>query len=178
MMYLASSGPAAADKPVIDPSYANGQTVYMIGPHLITDPNPKLLEHAEELYLLVYPVNPTGSTTLGEITLPSNYKPQCDPCFHPGVPLEFSYHDHLLTGSPGLGKEGTAGEFKAPWKIIILVYNPDVALSPDFKPITNADDLDAAEANGEFLPINPGADNPFEINTGSVLICPLVSPHA
>ena len=91
----------------------------------------------------------------------------------PCCPLEFSYHDHLLTGVPGFGNQGTAGEFKAPWKIIIVVYNPDVALSPDFKPITSADDLDAAEANGEFLPINPGADNPFEINTGSVLICPL-----
>jgi hypothetical protein len=35
---------AAADKPEIDPTYANGQTVYMIGPHLIpnareTQPN-------------------------------------------------------------------------------------------------------------------------------------------
>src|SRR4051794_32137666 len=64
LLCLGSSGSAFADKPVIDPTYANGQTVYMIGPHLITDPNPKLLEHAEELYLLVYPVNPTGSTTL------------------------------------------------------------------------------------------------------------------
>lgn len=93
---------------------------------------------------------------LGPQTLPSGYQPNCNPCFHPGIPLEFSYHDHVLTGAPGSGKNGTAGEFKAPWKIILLIYNPDVALSPTFTPITSASDIDAAEAAGTFLPINPG----------------------
>jgi len=94
------------------------------------------------------------------------------------LPFQFAYHDHVLTGAPGLGKNGTAGDFKGPWKIIILMYKPEVAFSLGFQPITSADDIDAAEAAGEFLPINPGAENPFEINTGTVLICPFVSPHA
>ena len=169
---------ALADKPDIDIVYVNGQLYSMIGPHIIPNPNPNLLAHAEELYLVTYPLNPSGSTNLGKLTLPSGYQPNCDPCFHPGVPLQFAYHDHVLTGAPGLGKNGTAGQFKAPWRIIILMYNPQVALSPDFQPITSADDIDAAEAVGVFLPINPGPGNPFEIETGTVLICPFVSPHA
>lgn len=168
----------AGGKPDIDPSYVNGQLYYMIGPHLITNPNPQLYAQSEELYLLVYPINPTGATNLGPLALPSGYHPNCDPCFHPGVPLQFSYHDHVLTGAPGLGTHGTAGSFKGPWKIILMMYNPEVALSRTFTPITSAADIDPAEATGEFLPINPGADNPYEIETGTVLICPLVSPHA
>jgi hypothetical protein len=62
------------------------------------------------------------------------------------------------------------------WGLIFSA--PSVALSPTFSPITSAADIDAGEAAGEFLPINPGPGNPFEINTGNVLICPLVSPHA
>lgn len=171
-------GVAAAGKPDIDPSYVNGNIVYMIGPHVITNPNPHLYAQSEELYFLIYPINPTGSTTLGTQTLPSGYQPNCDPCFHPGIPKEFAYHDHVLTGAPGLGKNGTAGEFESPWKIILLMYNPEVALDPTFTPITSASDIDAAEAAGTFLPINPGGENPFEIETGSVLICPFVSPNA
>src|SRR5262249_29884234 len=55
--------PVKADKPEIDPSWANGKLVYMIGPHIIQGANvtqPQLYAHAEELYLLVYPINPTG----------------------------------------------------------------------------------------------------------------------
>jgi hypothetical protein len=86
----------------------------------------------------------------------------------------------VLTGAPGLGNHGTAGQFKGPWKIILLMYNPEVALSPTFTPVTHAGDLDGAEAGGAFLPINPDphAVNPFEIETGTVLVCPLVSPSA
>jgi hypothetical protein len=50
---------------------------------------------------------------------------------------------------------------------------------PNFKPIKSAADLDAAEAAGNiFLPINPQGPNHYEIETGNVLICPTVSPHA
>lgn len=168
----------AGGKPEIDPSYADGKLYYMIGPHLITNPPPNLYAHSEELYLLVYPINPTGATNLGALRLPSGYQPNCDPCFHPGLPPVFVYHDHVLTGAPGLGNQGTAGDYKGPWKIIVLMYSPSVALSRTFTPITSAADIDTAEAAGVFLPINQGADNPYEIETGNVLICPLVSPHA
>ncbi|HSE11428.1 MAG TPA: hypothetical protein VLB69_02225 [Rudaea sp.] len=95
-----------------------------------------------------------------------------------GLPIPFVYHDHILSGAPGLGNDGTAGEFMGRWKIIVLMYNPSVLSDPNFKPVTSEVDLDAAEAAGEFLPINPGSVNEFELITGGVLICPLVAPEA
>jgi hypothetical protein len=184
-------GAAHAAKPQIDPSYANGQLVYMIGPHLIPNAiknQPNLYAHSEELYLLVYPLNyPNGNATDPK-AIPSSffpnggYHPNCDPCYHPGVPGIFAYHDHVLTGAPGFGTNGTAGVYKAPWKIILLQYKQSYLDSGHFRPITWASDIDAAELSGvvfdeKFNP-NPNALNPYEIETGNVLICPLVSPHA
>jgi hypothetical protein len=164
------------------PTYANGKTVYMIGPHMVVNARetmPNAYAHAEELYLVVYPQENMPSPSAGPITLPSGYQPQCDPCFHPGLPAPFVYHDHVVTGAPGMGNNGTAGEFKSPWKIILVVYNPAYVASPFFTPIKSAADLDAAELAGKaFLPVNQGAENPYEIDTGNLLICPLVSNHA
>ena len=85
----------------------------------------------------------------------------------------------MITGAPGMGTNGTAGAYKAPWKIIVLVYNPAYVASPNFKPITSAAGVDAAEAAGNvFLPINSGGSNPYEVDTGNLLICPTVSSHA
>lgn len=173
---------ASVGKPEIDPTYANGETVYMIGPHVI--PNaiqtmPKLYATAEELYLVVYPQATLPAPGAGQITLPSGYQPQCNPCFHPGLPAPFVYHDHVITGAPGMGRNGTAGEYLAPWKIIVLVYNPAYVASPTFQPLKSEAAIDAAESAGNvFLAINPGAANPYEIETGNVLICPTVSRHA
>jgi hypothetical protein len=173
----------APGKPEIDPTYANGQTVFMIGPHLIPgarESMPQLYAHSEELYLVVYPQQVPPSPGAGPITLPGGYQPQCNPCFHPGLPSVFVYHDHVITGAPGMGVNGTAGEYKAPWKIILLMYDPDYVSRKDFTPITSATALDAAEAAGNvFRRINdaPGG-NPYEIETGNVLICPIVSSHA
>jgi hypothetical protein len=180
---MSSAMAAASGKPELDPSYANGKTVYMIGPHLITgarESMPNVYAKAEELYLVVYPQpGPLPVPGAGPITLPSGYQPQCNPCFHPGLPPMFVYHDHVLTGAPGMGKNGTAGEFKAPWKIIILVYNPAYVASPTFKPVTSEAQLDAAEEAGNvFMKINPGGANEYEVEPGNLLICPIVSRHA
>jgi len=169
----------AAGKPQVDASYANGTVVYMIGPHMDTSPNPNLLAHAPELYILAYPVNldPTCIATCPPVTVGNHYQPQCNPCFHPGLPPVFAYHDHVLTGAPGFGTDGTAGEFKGPWRIVVLLYNPAVTMSASFQPVTSDEALDAAEAAGEFLPIASGS-NRYEVETGILLICPLVSAHA
>jgi hypothetical protein len=181
-MTMHASDDAQGGKPDVDPTYANGETVYMIGPHLIPnarETQPNLYEKAEELYLVAYPQQTLPVPGVGPITLPSGYQPQCNPCFHPGLPPMFVFHDHIITGAPGHGNNGTAGEFKAPWKLIVLVYDPVYVSSPNFKPITSATDLDAAEAAGNvFMKINPGGDNEYEFDTGNVLICPIVSSHA
>jgi len=179
---MASHDASGNGKPDIDPTYANGKTVYMIGPHMIVnarETQPNLYDKAEELYLVVYPQQIDPSPGAPPITLPSGYQPQCNPCFHPGLPAPFVFHDHVITGAPGMGNNGTAGEMKAPWKIILLVYNPAYASSPNFKPIKSEADLDAAEQAGNvFLPINQGGANPYEVDTGNVLICSIVSSHA
>lgn len=78
-----------------------------------------------------------------------------------------------------MGNNGTAGEYKAPWKIILLVYNPVHANSLSFVPLKSAADIDAAEQAGNvFLQINSGGANPYEVETGNLLICPTVSNHA
>jgi hypothetical protein len=173
VLFLTATGGAYAAKPEIDPSYADGNTYYMIGPHTITNPNPQMFAQSQELYIVAYPWDGTNAPVFA-----SGYTPQCNPCYHPGLPVPFVYHDHVLSGAPGLGNHGTAGEFKGPWKIIVLMYNPSVLSDPNFKPVTSELDLDAAETAGEFLPINPGGVNQFEVITGSVLICPLVAPEA
>lgn len=183
---VASPSRAPADapgKPEIDPTYANGTTVYMIGPHLIQNARatmPNLYAHAQELYLVVYPQQQTPTPGSGPVTLPSGYQPQCNPCFHPGLPASFVYHDHVITGAPGMGNQGTAGEYKGPWKIILLMYNPAYAAAPGFTPVKSEAAIDSAEAAGNvFLHINNASGaNPYEIETGNVLICPTVSPHA
>lgn len=156
---------ASADKPAIDPSYANGITVYMIGSHLDTSPSPELLAKAPPLYLMAYPV-PSGA---GPITLAFGYQPQCNPCFHPGLPPAFVHHDHVLTGAPGFGVNGTAGSYEGPWRITIALYSPSVLTDPKFVPIKNDEAIPGALLSGEITGL---------IKTPIVLICPLVSLHA
>jgi hypothetical protein len=178
------AGAAAGDKPEIDPTWANGQTVNMIGAHLIQDARdtmPNLYAHAEELYLLVFPqATLPDPLTAGPITVGGGYQPQCNPCFHPGLPHALVYHDHVISGAPGMGTDGTAGSFKAPWKLIVLIYNPAYAYSPAFHPITSQKAIDDAEATGNTnVFLKPfGGSNPYEFETGNVLICPIVSAHA
>ncbi len=160
----------------IDPSYANDTTVYMIGPRMMTSPNPNLLAAAPPLYIAAYPWDLSHSPTFQ-----SGYKPQCDPCYHPGLPVPFVYHDHILSGAPGFGVNGTAQDNKGPWKIIVMLYNPSVEGDPHFRPLMDDESIAAAEAAGEFLSINADLShgpNPYEFVTGNVLICPLVSSHA
>jgi hypothetical protein len=162
---------ALAAKPEIDPSYAEGKTVYMIGPKLIAgaaQSKPNLYMHAEELYLVGYPQE--------ALPLPSGYVPQCNPCFH--APPPFIFHDHVLTGAPGLGKDGTAGAYKAPWKIILVMYTVAAVSDPNFVPVKSVAELDQAEADGKFQVLDPSATNPYEIDTGNLLICAFVAPEA
>ena len=68
VLFWGHAGVATAGKPELDPSYVDGKIYYMIGPHVIVNAittHPQLYAQSEELYLLVYPLNPTGSTTLG-----------------------------------------------------------------------------------------------------------------
>ncbi len=170
---------ANAGKPIIDESYANDKTVYMIGPHLITNPDSNLFAQAEELYIVAYPINPSGTDTEPKsLPYPTGYTPQCNPCYHFGSPDQFAYHDHILSGSPGFGTNGTAGEFKGPWRIILLMYTQEAINDPSFTPATNAVELDRREKLGMFQQISHDPANLYEIELPVILICPLVAPDA
>ncbi len=172
---LAVSGAARAAGPCPEKGWANGQEVCFLVAHAITDPSPGLLAQAEPIYIAAFMPLPTGCTvaspsTCHTETLSSGYMPQCDPCFHGGGLNNFPYHDHILEGSPGFGNNGTAGEMKGPWVVIIVIYNPAFSNSPAFAPLTSSSALVAGEAAGDFVPFNHGAANPYELNTGIVLI--------
>jgi hypothetical protein len=161
----------AAAKPEAELAYADGGTYTMLGVNLITNASPGVLD-APPIYILGY-APPDGTQAGQPISLPSGYQPQCNPCLQEPM----AYHDHLLTGAPGLGTNGTSGsDYRAPWRIVIMKYNPDWSNRSDFRPITSDDQLARAEAAGEFLPINhtPGAPDRYEIWTTNVLVCPVV----
>jgi hypothetical protein len=184
-------GAALAGKPGIDPVYVNGNVYYMIGATQNNNPPANVYAHSEELYLVTYPIDeirafhPDWINSQGQLTLPSGYTPQCNPCFHPGLPAPFVYHDHVLTGAPGLGTNGTAGAFKSPWKILIVQYSLATIENPGFNPITWVKDIDPAKAAGtlQMVTIADPSGNLVtlptnEIEPHSLLICPFVSPSA
>jgi len=160
-------------------AYANGDLVCMLAPHVDNNPSPGLLKNANDLYIAAYLPLPAGCntanpSTCGPETLPGGFQPNCNPCFHGGVLNNFPYHDHVLDGAPGAGTQGTAGNFTAPWHVFLVVYNPAISNQPGFTPLKSAAAIDWGEAHGYFLPINHGAANPFEVDSGVVLICPVV----
>lgn len=156
-----SVGVALAD-PDMEEVYVDGQTlgINRSGPDIF-DASPGLLEHAAPFYIIGFPV-PAGTT--GPITLPSGYQPQ-----HNGAPPSpIPYHDHVLRAAPGETGYG------APLRVVQMRYTEAYAYSVGFVPVTSYDQLVAGEAAGIFQAINPGAANPFERWTTTVLIRPIV----
>ena len=143
--------------------YADGITLGMNIHRINLAPNPGEIAAAGPLYAVAYPINPLGLTDLGPLSV-NGYHPQCDPCFHPGLPLQLVYHDHVLAGVPGMGVGGTAQEWQATRHPIAVMYSPSYIADPGFKPLTTVAEVQAGEAAGDFLPINPdpAATNPFE----------------
>lgn len=148
--------------------YVDGQT-YQIntGAAVKIDASEGLLANATPFYIIGFPVAPG---TVGPITLPSGYQPQNN-----GLPSPIPYHDHVTTGAPGRGASGTAGEYRAPLRVVQLRYSWDYAYSPSFVPITSVGEIPAAEGAGKLQIINPGAPDPYQIWTTTVLIRPIIS---
>lgn len=168
----ASSVPAGASNEVA--VYMDGQTYRMVVNHVNLNPSDGEVAAARPFYVAVFPVNPDGRTDLGTLTLPSGYRPQCDPCFHPGLAFQLVYHDHILSGAPGFGEEGTAQQQQGTRHPIAVMYDPAFVTRPDFRPLTSIDEIRAAERLGELLPINANAPNPFELPQPVVVTVQLV----
>jgi hypothetical protein len=67
--------------------------------------------------------------------------------------------------------------FPAARQIVEMRYSWAYAYSPDFVPITSADQIPAAEAAGKLDIINPVAADPYQLATITVLIRPVISEH-
>lgn len=163
-------GTASAAKPDTEKAYADGKTVTIAAVHFITSPSPAHLASANYLYLVTYPVD-ASATGGAPVTLASGYRPNCDPCWHPGLPAAFVYHDHVLGGAPTLGNAST------PRHLVILQYVARVMTDPSFQPLTSVSAVKAGEASGMFQAIGTGS-NPYEVDTGILVVTPPVSPNA
>jgi hypothetical protein len=152
---------AALAHPRSESVYANGQT-YQIntGATVVFDAAPGLLANASPIYIIGFPVS---AGTTGPITLPSGYQPQNN-----GLPSPIPYHDHVLVAAP------TEAGYSAPLRVVQLRYTSAYAYSPAFVPVKSYAELAAGEAAGIFEAINPGAADPYEIWTTTVLIRPVV----
>ena len=160
---------AAAAGPATETVYIQGHTAEInTAAAVIFDASAGLLDHASPIYIIEFPV---AAGTTGPITLPSGYQPQ-----HNGFPPSpIPYHDHVLASAPGLGSSGTAGEYTAPLRVVAMRYSWAYAYSPAFVPITSADQIPGAEAAGELEVINPGASDPYQLWTTTVLVRPVLS---
>ncbi len=170
------AAPAArAAGPCAETAYANGQEFCLFIAHINANPSAGLLATAEPIYIAAYFPIPAGCDTsnpgtCGPESLPSGYMPLCNPCFHGGALNNFPYHDHVMEGAPGFGNQGTAGAMKGPWVLIVVAYDSTYSNQAGFTPFKSAAGIQSGELAGDFQAVNPGAANPYEINTGVVLI--------
>jgi hypothetical protein len=169
---LAAVIPVQGAGPVLEPMYANDSTVFMSAPQAVAAGG---IQTSQDFYIVAYsrPTTPPD----GPITLGLNYHPLCDPCLFPGPPVP-AYRDVVLNGAPGFGTDGTAGSFNPNWHVFVVVPTHAWLTDPSFVPVRSTAELDAGEAAGHFLPINVGGENPFEMDTGIIFLCVLVSSHA
>jgi len=163
-----AAGPAVAGGPATETVYIRGATAEInTGAAVIFDAGAGLLAQASPIYIIEFPV---AEGTTGPITLPSGYQPQ-----HNGFPPSpIPYHDHVLTSTPGLGTSGTAGSYTAPLRVVALRYSWSYAQSLGFVPITSADEIPSAEGAGRLERINPGAPDPYQTWTTTVLVRPVL----
>lgn len=174
--WLTAVAPAArAAGPCAETAYANGQQYCIFVPKVIASPSAGLLAAAQPLYIAAYFPLPAGCdtgtpSTCGPETLPSGYMPLCNPCFHGGALNAFPYHDHVLEGAPGFGNSGTANAMVGPWVLILVAYQPAYSNGASFAPFKSTAGIQSGEQAGDFQAINPGAANPYEINTGVVIV--------
>jgi hypothetical protein len=158
---------AVAAGPATETVYIQDRTAEInTAPAVIFDASAGLLDQASPIYIIEFPV---AAGTTGPITLPSGYQPQ-----HNGFPPSpIPYHDHVLAGAPGLGTTG--GEYTAPLRLVAMRYSWAYAYSPAFVPITSADQIAGAEAAGELDAIDPGASDPYQLWTTTVLVRPVLN---
>jgi hypothetical protein len=157
---LLVAGPASAAAAGRDTEtvYIDGHTAQInTSAGVIFGASPGLLNQSSPIFIIGFPVAPD---TTGPITLPSGYQPQ-----HNGFPPSpIPYHDHVLASTQGVLRQ-----------VVELRYSWAYAYSPGFVPITSADQIQAAEATGKLEAINPGAPDPYQLPTTTILVRPVIA---
>lgn len=144
-------------------AYVNGKLYCFTVERPIANASQALIASSQVMYVMTYPQ--LNSQCSGNLTtckvqmLPSGYMPQCDPCVQEAP---FVYHDHILSGLPASGYNGT-------WAIVVVAYSPPFSSQAGFKPINSSQAIAAGESAGDFARINPNGPNPYEIHTKTVL---------
>ena len=136
--------------------YADGNT-YTINTEAAVDLDAPggVLAQAAAFYIIGFPV---AAGTTGPITLPSGYQPQNN-----GLPAPLPYHDHI------------AADVSNPLRRVVeLQYTWAYAYSLSFVPLTSVNQLAAAEASGKLDIVAPGAPDPYQHWTNTVLVRPVV----
>jgi hypothetical protein len=152
-LMVAGAGSAAEPTEHI---YADGKT-YTINTEAAVDLEAPagVLAQAAPFYIIGFPV---AAGTTGPITLPSGYQPQNN-----GLPAPIPYHDHI------------AADVNNPLRRVVeLQYSWAYAYSPSFVPLTSVDQLAGAEASGKLDIVAPGAPDPYQHWTNTVLVRPVV----
>jgi len=167
---LGAAVPAQGAAPVLEPMYANDSTVFMSAPRAVAAGG---IQTSQDFYVVAYSFKAPD----GPISTANGYHPLCDPCLFPGPPVP-AYREVVLNGAPGFGTNGTAGTFNPNWHVFLVIPSPAWLADTNFVPVRSTAELDAGEAAGHFLPINPGGDNRFEVDTGIIFLCVLVSGQA
>jgi hypothetical protein len=150
---VAGAGTAAEQTEHI---YADGNT-YTINTEgaVDVDAPAEVLAQAAPFYIVGFPV---AAGTTGPITLPSGYQPQNN-----GLPAPLPYHDHI------------AADVNNPLRRVVeLRYSWAYSYSPTFVPLTSIDQLPAAEASSKLDIVAPGASDPYQHWTNTVLVRPAV----
>lgn len=152
----------------LETGYVNGQTVCINITQLITDPTAQQLAQAKPLYIAAY----TQLTGPGPESLPSGYQPLCNPCLHGGIFDNFPYHDHVIAG--GFGHHGPqTGDLR---QLVIVAYDQTYSNQLSFQPFTSAAGINIGEHAGLFQTINPGPGNPYEIESGILVVFQIQPP--
>lgn len=180
MAQAASMTLALAAPPSTEVAYANGKLVNISTPNNSHNTGKNT---AAPFYLVVWTGTLPDACQQAVGTMPSTdpctpidpingYSPNCNPCHHFGVITPLDYHDHILAGAPGAGKNGTAWAYNPMWHVYLVLYNPVYLNGGDFVPFTSdetmLDAMSGPSAGDYFLPVSGLADAGvpgFEVST-------------
>lgn len=142
----ASSATPAAGFINVERMWANGALVTMDVVSQVSQPAATVLANAPAFYVLGFPLDQAS----GKAVVPAAYTPQCDPCLQAPNP---QYHDHVLADASATP---ASLAIQQAWRPTVLMYTPAFITGGHFAPVTREQDLAAAIAAHEFLPIGPG----------------------